>query len=114
MTAQELYEKLSDLKRQAADLRDETLDKRIEDAMSALLSQGGKRMKFLYVWDDWSLFHVEEVEVLATDVHDERYPGTFTLIKSGSKSTLVSAKQLFDTYEEAYQYGLTNVPKGIS
>lgn len=68
-------------------------------------------MKYMYVWDDWSLFHVEEVEVINEDFFSN---GKTAVIKRGSGSMPVPRKYLFDTYEEAYQFGLTNVPKGIS
>ena len=70
-------------------------------------------MKFLYQWDDWGLFHVEEVEVIETNVRDERYPSeTFAAVKCGPKSNLVLQKHIFDTYGEAYRFGLENTPKG--
>lgn len=66
-------------------------------------------MKFLYQWDDWGLFHVEEVEVIDEDLHSN---GKMVVIKRGSGSMPVPRKYLFDTYGEAYQFGLENTPKG--
>lgn len=71
-------------------------------------------MKFLYIWDDWNLFHVEEVEVLKADFYYEDYPNEkCAAIKRGLGFAVVLQKYLFDTYEKAYQFGLDHTPKII-
>lgn len=65
-------------------------------------------MKYMYVCEDWNLFHVDEVEVINEDFFSN---GAIATIKRGSGILPVPRKYLFDTYEEAYQFGLEHMPK---
>lgn len=68
-------------------------------------------MKYLYQWDDWNLFHVEEVEVINEDVFDTP-SNELALVKTrNSRKILTPRKYIFDTYDEAYQFGLEHMPK---
>lgn len=70
-------------------------------------------MKYTYVYDDWNLFHVEEVEVVRSVLMDE-YPlpvERYAVIKDGEQTKYVPERLVFDTYAEAYQYGAAQIVK---
>ena len=67
-------------------------------------------MKYLYQWDDWNLFHVEEVNVVDEDVFDTPMQELALVKTRNSRTILAPRKHLFDTYEEAYQFGLEHTP----
>lgn len=77
-------------------------------------------MKYLYVWQDWGLFRVDEVEVLETGIRNERCPGvTFARVLSprindGKRPALVNQDHIFDSYQLAKAFGLKNTPNGAS
>ena len=75
-------------------------------------------IKYLYDWQDWGLYSVFAVEVVEEDHQDPRYPNEkLSLVLSpringGRKPAIVPRKHLFDTYDEADDYGHKNTPSG--
>lgn len=75
-------------------------------------------MKYLYDWQDWGIFEVRKVEVLESGIKDRRYPiEEFSIVsikdeRSGNRRSMVLSKYIFDTYDEAYSYGIENCPRG--
>ena len=75
-------------------------------------------IKYMYNWMDWGLFDVEEVEVLQEDYEWYKYPQEkFSLVKFKNRPGFTKPfpcqkKHLFNTYEEAYAFGLKDCPTG--
>lgn len=72
-------------------------------------------IKWLYEWHDWGIYAIREVELLKSGISDKNYPGTiFSLVRytKGGNPFKVEADHLFDTYEEATEYGQKNCPRG--
>ena len=88
------------------------------DAMEKEVYVPEHPIKYLYVWQDWGIYSVYAVEVVKEDYHDPHYPNEkLSLILSsrfnnGRKPTMVPRKILFDTYDEADDYGHKNTPAG--
>lgn len=75
-------------------------------------------MKYLYCWDDWGLFHVSVVRVIENNLKDYRYHNELfaRVMIQGTEGreypAIIQQKHLFDTFEEAYEYGLKETPSG--
>ena len=77
--------------------------------------------KYMYVWCDWGLFDVKEVEVLEENYSwykDSKNEYSLVRVRFSTTSKEFSTSMpclknhLFDTYDEAYSFGLKDCPAG--
>lgn len=73
--------------------------------------------KWLYEWHDWGIYATVEVMVIAKDAKDPRYPNSklaivFSKNRNHGHPFKVDMERLFDTKEEAEEYGRKNCPSG--
>ena len=71
--------------------------------------------KWLYAWHDWGIYAVDEVEVLEEGLIEPKHPNSKFAIVILEKGTIfrrlkVDMKNIFDTKEEADEYGRENCP----
>ena len=76
-------------------------------------------IKYMYYWMDWGLFEVKEVEVVEENYNyykDSKEEYSLVKVKWNSGKIISSIpcpkKYLFDTYEEAYAFGVEECPGG--
>ena len=77
-------------------------------------------IKYMYYWMDWGLFEIKEVEIIQENYTFYKDPKeNYSLVKvKWNNGKVVSSlpcpkKYLFDTYEEAYAFGLQECPGGV-
>ena len=74
--------------------------------------------KFLYQWKDWGLFDVVEVEVVMDEYYSyNKSTSALSLVKVKNAPGCAVAfpcekKYLFDTYDEAYAFGVKDCSGG--
>ena len=78
------------------------------------------KTEWLYVWDDWGLYHSEEVERIGEPFPHPNFPyEAIALVRpvrpvEGGRTFYALAKHLFPTREEADEYGRRECPQGVT
>lgn len=73
------------------------------------------KTEWLYVWDDWGLYHSEEVVRIGEPFAHPDFPEeAMVLVRpaGGGRPFHAQAKNLFPTREEAEEHGRRECPRG--